>query len=190
MERKSSSRKKPSKKVASPSPSTTSSTIGSNSTNETDSQKAIGPPRKFDDTQQNLFLDHLARGASPAVACLKENLDLDEVNRAYENNEEFRQRWDNTNRELGRNVVAALYRSAIEGSVTAQTFWLKHRPPPDWSPEQEMSRDSVMEELEQMSDEQLMELARTAGIDLPASSETGTSATCDEAGSREVSEDD
>jgi hypothetical protein len=33
---------------------------------------------------------------------------------------------------LSQNVAAAMYSAAIQGKVGAQTYYLKHCPPPDW----------------------------------------------------------
>ena len=45
---------------------------------------------------------------------------------------DFQSRLTRSQQTLSQNVAAALYRSAMEGSVAAQTFYLRHLPPPEW----------------------------------------------------------
>lgn len=44
----------------------------------------------------------------------------------------FRKRMDRVPDLLSQNVAASLYQAAMKGSVTAQTFYLKNLPPPEW----------------------------------------------------------
>lgn len=106
----------------------------------------------------------LEQGGSPALACRQLGLPLSAFEEALQRDEKFRRRAGEIETALGQNVVAALYRSAMEGSVTAQTFWLKHRPPAGWKPE-DRERPADQEPLQRMTDHELIELARTLGVD-------------------------
>lgn len=82
--------------------------------------------------EQESYLQLLARGASPAAACIQLGLPLIAVARTIERDDGFQSLLDRLNELLSQNVAAALYRSAMEGSVSAQQFYLKNRPPPEW----------------------------------------------------------
>lgn len=86
----------------------------------------------------------------------------------------FRERFETVQNLLSHNVAAALYRSAMEGSVSAQTFFLKSRPPQEWlSPEGEGSIASTTpptdDGLEELTVEELLELMREEEIPPPSS---------------------
>src|SRR5690606_12250978 len=83
--------------------------------------------------QQELFIQLLLRGASPYAACQQLNVPIRALFRSQTEDVEFQERIEQTRVLLSQNVAAALYRSALEGNVTAQTFWLKACPPPGWS---------------------------------------------------------
>ncbi|VAX41666.1 hypothetical protein MNBD_PLANCTO02-3034 [hydrothermal vent metagenome] len=69
---------------------------------------------------------------------------------------------------LSQNVAAALYREAMEGNVSAQVFWLKTLPPPGWQRSTEDPIPRTFDEtLEQLTDEELFELARSMGVHQP-----------------------
>ena len=78
--------------------------------------------------------------------------------------ESFRNRIDQIHNVLSQNVAAALYRSAMEGSVSAQTFFLKNCPPPEW-PGPEISPSGPVDDLDQLSDAEIQELMRREQID-------------------------
>jgi hypothetical protein len=68
---------------------------------------------------------------------------------------------------LSGNVMAVLYRTAMEGNVSAQQAWLKLFPPPTFSEpaaEPPMTFDELLGDL---SDDELVELARAVGVSLP-----------------------
>ncbi len=111
------------------------------------------------------MLNLLIRGASPALACAQLGLSLDDFH-TWLADESFRQQLEQSQQTLSRNVAAALYRSAMEGSVSAQTFYLKHLPPPEW-PLTEPA-ETPDNPLHQLSDDELLERCRAHGIDLPA----------------------
>src|SRR5690606_9307466 len=89
-----------------------------------------------------------------------------------EQDEAFRERLDQVNVLLSQNVAAALYRSAMEGSVSAQTFFLKNQPPPNW--QQSQSTEATDDPFNRMSDEELLDFCRASGIDWPTETEAGT----------------
>lgn len=51
-------------------------------------------------------------------------------------------------------VENALLKSALEGNVTAQIFWLKNRKKEQWREKQEFSSDQELEKLDQLLEEQ------------------------------------
>ena len=51
-------------------------------------------------------------------------------------------------------VENALLKSALEGNVTAQIFWLKNRKKDQWREKQEFSSDQELEKLDQLLEEQ------------------------------------
>lgn len=113
----------------------------------------------------------LTRGASPAAACGQLAVSVLDVLATIELDEAFRQRLEQVNVLLSQNVAAALYRSAMKGSVSAQTFFLKNQPPPNWQPgEREELTDDP---LNRMSDDELVAFCRASGIDWPSEGASG-----------------
>jgi hypothetical protein len=76
----------------------------------------------------------MLRGASPALACQQLGVSIEALWRTLQRDTTFflclMQLYDT----LDHNVVSALYRQALEGSVAAQKFWLERRPAVLWSP--------------------------------------------------------
>jgi len=105
----------------------------------------------------------MGRGASPAGICQQLGLSVLSYLQTRNDSEEFRDREAQTQLLLSQNIAAALYRQAMEGSTSAQTFWLKTLPPPGWQ-DTANSTDS----LDQLTDEELLNLAATQGITFPA----------------------
>lgn len=70
----------------------------------------------------------------------------------------FRKRMDRVPDLLSQNVAASLYQAAMKGSVTAQTFYLKNLPPPEWdaaaaeddSPESKEFGNLTLDQLKQL----------------------------------------
>jgi hypothetical protein len=120
--------------------------------------------------QQELVLQLLARGASPAIACAQVGVRPALFFRARADDPVFRAKLRDVQALLGQNVAAALYKAAIEGSVSAQSLWLKCCPPPDWLPEStDETRPATFDEaFDQLSDADLIELARAMDVDLPS----------------------
>ncbi len=112
------------------------------------------------------YVDLLLRGASPAAAATRLGVDLYRIVEAIAEDEEFRMRVDAAYDALSQNVAARLYQEAMQGSVTAMTFWLKHRPPPEW-PDYQMQTPAPTG-LDALTDEELLRLARLENIAIPA----------------------
>ncbi|MCH7987751.1 MAG: hypothetical protein IID46_01230 [Planctomycetes bacterium] len=89
------------------------------------------------------------------------------IQQALVEDEEFRARWEEVNVTLSQNIQAALYRSAMEGNVSAQTYWLKSNPPPGWSPDSLEPLESIDEFFDELSNDELLDLARAMEINLP-----------------------
>ena len=119
--------------------------------------------------QQQLALQLLLRGASPAGACQQLGISVFSFIRTCHEEDGFRRHVDQIYHVLSQNVLSALYRVAMEGNVSAQTFWLKNRPPPGWQSEcSEPDGPQTFDDFfDQLSDHELLELARTMGVDLP-----------------------
>lgn len=74
---------------------------------------------------------------------------------------------------LSSNVMAVLYRTAMEGNVSAQQAWLKLFPPPSFAePATETEPMTFDELLGDLTDAELVELARAVGVDLAHEVET------------------
>jgi hypothetical protein len=115
-------------------------------------------------TAQDELLELLSQGASPPAACRKLGLSLADFFHTTQRDPQFRRRVEMTHHALGQNVASALYRAAMKGNVAAQTFWLRFSPPPGWT-----GKDANMttDDLDRMTDDELLELARAHGVDLP-----------------------
>lgn len=59
---------------------------------------------------------------------------------------------------LSQNVVAALYQSAMKGSVPAQTFWLRNHPPLDWKDAEDSADPETDSEFARLSDDEFLDL--------------------------------
>lgn len=76
--------------------------------------------------QQAAFLALLARGASPLVACREVSVSYQSYLLTLRSDEGFSAEVQDVHELLVRNVSAALYKAALEGKVSAQTFYLRH----------------------------------------------------------------
>ncbi len=70
----------------------------------------------------------------------------------------FRKRMDRVPDLLSQNVAASLYQAAMKGSVTAQTFYLKNLPPPEWDVEDDEAASPESGEFENLTVDQLRQL--------------------------------
>lgn len=115
--------------------------------------------------QQDGYIDFLLRGASPAAAAQQLGLDLFDILAAIADDDPFQSRVEAAYDALSQNVAARLYQEAMKGSVSAMTLWLKNRPPPEW----QGTQGEAMErnELDGLSDEELLRLARLEEIAIP-----------------------
>jgi hypothetical protein len=104
-------------------------------------------------TEQRAFEKLVALGASTAGACTKIGIRLDAVWLTVATDERFRQRLEKVKESLDENVKAALYRSAMEGNVSAQTFWLRHLIANGLQPD-----EAPTDDLSSKTDEELREL--------------------------------
>lgn len=104
--------------------------------------------------QQQVYLNLIAKGASPAGACQQLGISPMSVVLTEEQDECFALFLKRVNELLSQNVAAALYRSAMEGSVAAQTFYLKNLPPPEWPADDH--RDAHSDPLDDLNDDDLL----------------------------------
>jgi hypothetical protein len=120
--------------------------------------------------QQEEFLHLLARGASPAVACTQLGVMLTVVLDQFRTDNLFRQRFEEVQNLLSQNVAAALYRSAMEGSVSAQTFFLKNRPPQEWNLDadtQPAPAETTSDGLDELTITELLQIMQDEEIPVP-----------------------
>ncbi len=87
--------------------------------------------------QQDEYLTLLTKGASAAAACQKLGISITALLVTMEQSPKFRTRATAVSDVLSQNVAAQLYQTAMKGSVTAQTFYLRNQPPPEWPSEEE-----------------------------------------------------
>lgn len=131
-------------------------------------------PRLLTDEEQAAYLQMLLLGASPFGICGKLDVPHFAVTNTLRQCAEFRENHADAMTLLNQNVEAALYQHAMKGSVPAMTLWLRNRPPPGWPGEEESEEGG--DEFERLSDGELIELARTAGIKIPVAFVEGVTA--------------
>lgn len=120
--------------------------------------RATDTPQTLSDEIQYAYMTLLSRGASPAAACSQLGILLAEVIWTLEQAPEFASMVDRVQELLSQNVAAALYRSAMEGSVSAQNNYLKAYPPPGTSPEEGATTGDSMTDPElDLTEEELIE---------------------------------
>jgi hypothetical protein len=118
--------------------------------------------------QQSAILELLYRGASPAGACGQVGVSVETFLKTVEDDGEFRAKVRDIAGVLSGNVMAVLYRTAMEGNVSAQGTWLKLFPPPSFAePAQDDNPMTYDDLLGDLSDDELVELARAVGVSLP-----------------------
>lgn len=127
---------------------------------------ADDPRVRLNSEQQQEFLELIGRGLSPSAACQKLEVNLKTLRRTYHEQKRFREECDDVATALNENVEMALYIAAMKGNVSAQTLWLRKRPPPGWMPDEK--RRTVSDCWDDLSDEELIKLARSAGLAIPA----------------------
>ena len=109
-------------------------------------------------TQQTEYLRLLTLGASPAAACQKVGVSITAVLVTMDQSAAFRKRMDRVPDLLSQNVAASLYQAAMKGSVTAQTFYLKNLPPPEWDVGDAEHDSPESREFQNLTVDQLREL--------------------------------
>ena len=109
-------------------------------------------------SQQTEYLRLLTLGASPAAACQKVGVSITAVLVTMDQLPAFRKRMDRVPDLLSQNVAASLYQAAMKGSVTAQTFYLKNLPPPEWEIEDDEPATPESKDFENLTLDQLRQL--------------------------------
>ncbi len=129
-------------------------------------KKSDSPTLLSDDLQYS-YMTLLSRGASPAAACAQLGILLADVIWTMEHDSGFQSMMNRVQELLSQNVAAALYRSAMEGSVSAQQNYLKAYPPPgcgattdgsENDPEHELTDEELIAYLKQEATAFLAEL--------------------------------
>lgn len=108
----------------------------------------------IDECQQSEFVDLVTRGAARATACRTLGISLTAVETAAREDPEFAALLDQAAQIRAQNVEFAMYKSALNGSVTAQRCLLKERPlersaatPPKLPTDLTMLSDEELDEL-------------------------------------------
>jgi len=114
-------------------------------------------------SQQNECLKLMLKGASAPMACSRLKVSITSFQRTVDENAGFAERVQQTQGGLSQNVAARLYRTAMEGSVSAQRYYLQLRPPPEWK-----DAPGAIIDLEEMEPNELADEYRSAGLDIPA----------------------
>lgn len=78
-------------------------------------------------------LQALLRGGSPQAVCQKQGRDPLDFCRTVEDDPAFRTSLRQIRELMTLNVVATVYRAAMEGTPAAQALWLRTFPPTDWA---------------------------------------------------------
>jgi hypothetical protein len=113
--------------------------------------------------QQALCLELMLQGASAPMACAAMRVSITSFQRTVDADADFALRVQQTQGGLSQNVAARLYRTAMEGNVSAQRYYLQLRPPPEW---QDTSGPGM--DLEELEPHELADEYRAAGLDIPA----------------------
>ncbi len=119
----------------------------------------------FTPEQQEEFLTWYLQGASPPVACRQLGVGITVFLRTVAEDPEFHQRIRQAGCILSQNVAARLYRTAMEGDVSAQKSYLQLSPPPEW--QEQGGAAGAEDPLEGMTPHELAEQYRAAGLDVP-----------------------
>lgn len=112
--------------------------------------------------QQAELLERMLNGCAATAACRQMELTISALNRTLAEDAAFADRVRQARDALRDIVLAALFRQAVKGSVTAQKLYLQQSP--DRS--QDQSPDASNAE-EGLSPHELAEAYRAAGRDLP-----------------------
>jgi hypothetical protein len=104
------------------------------------------------------------RGASPPIACQEMGVGIKVFLRTVAEDAGFHERIRQAGCVLSQNVAARLYRTAMEGDVSAQKSYLQLSPPPEWRGDGAEADDDP---LEGMTPHELAEQYRAAGLEVP-----------------------
>lgn len=116
--------------------------------------KSVEAPRPLESETQYAYMTLLSRGASPAAACTQLGIYLADVIWTLEHDSDFASMVERVQELLSQNVAAALYRSAMEGSVSAQQNYLKSYP---LSGNSATDNSTVDDPLMEMTEEELID---------------------------------
>lgn len=94
--------------------------------------------------QQTAFLALLLRGASAVLACRELDVPHAQYLATLRQDVEFRARVHDVECLLSGNVSASLYKSALEGKVNAQTFYLRNHPRLETDPQISADDDDTL----------------------------------------------
>lgn len=144
-------------------------------------EREAEPPKKdklMTYEERDAYLEMLSRGASPLGICREMELSPGTVARTLVEGRGFREQCEQMGRLLDQNVETAVYLAAMKGNVSAQTLWLRHRPAPGWGPGPGPAVEGVAagegsDHWERLTDEELVERARAAGLAIPIEIEGG-----------------
>lgn len=82
-------------------------------------------PRFLSADEQHTVVEYLMLGASAMAAVKRVGRDYEDFEHTRQHDPVFRRRCRLAKRALAGNVASALYKNAMEGSVSAQTSWLR-----------------------------------------------------------------
>uniref|UniRef100_A0A7C4QMY3 Uncharacterized protein n=1 Tax=Schlesneria paludicola TaxID=360056 RepID=A0A7C4QMY3_9PLAN len=125
-------------------------------------------PRCFTPEEQQAFGQLILRGASPALACLELDLSIDDFWHTLRHDPHFHRGLRQLYDTLSQNVVAALYKHALQGDASAQKQWWQLRAdlhgPFALQPTSSVptGAPSCVPEVAQLSDAELVERLREA----------------------------
>jgi len=126
------------------------------------------------------FLHLISQGCTPLFACHQLERTMEALQKSLEGSQRFRREYEELQLLMNQRVESAVYKAALKGNVSAQTLWLKHRSPEGWN-----QGDKGMEE---MTDDELLRLAKREGIDPAKELTEGTGLSGGESESEGVSE--
>lgn len=116
----------------------------------------------LDAWQQDELLKRVTYGSSPLAACHLLGVSITSFLKTSETDESFAGRLREAQHALSQNVAARLYRTAMDGNVSAQKCYLEFRPPPEWTAPLVTSPAD-----EELDPHELAEEYRAAGIAVP-----------------------
>lgn len=114
--------------------------------------------------QQREFLYLIAQGCTALFACHQLGRTMRSLKTTLRGNQRFRREFFENLQLMDQRVESALYKAALKGNVSAQTLWLKNRPPQNWK--RRKGEDQGSKRLEEMTDEEVLRLAKREGFDL------------------------